>query len=113
MSVVLTDLSEETSVTLYPDELPEEMLKRENRLESVTGYIYSNVVRLRKAWSIKAVCDSTDRTSLLTLSAEDYLTATVHSAEHTVIMTGLKFTPLKTWGTAIFEVSFRIEERGY
>ncbi|NLT46005.1 MAG: hypothetical protein GXX80_10925 [Thermotogaceae bacterium] len=113
MSVVITDLSEETSVTLYPDELPEEVLKRENRLESVTGYVYSEVIKLRKAWNLKAFCEDSAHTTLLTLSAEDYLTATINSAEHTVIMTGLKFTPLKTWGTTVYEVSLRLEERGY
>jgi len=111
--ITVSNLAETTSVNLFPDEMAEDIQRRDVRLESVTGYVYNEVVKVRKTWNVKAYCEATERSTLMTLSGEHYLTATIDSAEHTVIMTGLKFTPLKKWGTFAYEVSFRLEERGW
>lgn len=111
--ITIKNLAGTTSVNLYPDDIPEDFQKREVRMESVTGYVYNDIVKVRKAWNVKAYCEATERSTLLSLNGEDYLKATIDSTEYTVIMTSLKFTPLRKWGTFAYEVSFRLEERGW
>ena len=111
--ITITNLASSSSVSLYPDEIPEDIQRREVRMESVTGYVYNDIVKVRKAWNVKAYCEATERSTLLSLNGEDYLKATIDSVQHTVIMTSLKFTPLRKWGNFAYEVSLRLEERGW